>query len=607
MSSHLRRLIARKIVHSLSGLAKQNEEKLVKDITHCIKLTKITSKTSLDKPQYVLKKGIYMSRLLPEECVKQINDLTVNDLQAEESLKDSLSDININDKSIGFKFDSKSIIKTGLSKVWKEKENFGYSFLREEGNAKTVVVEYSSPNIAKPFHVGHLRSTILGNVLANVYEAAGNKVIRLNYLGDWGTQFGLLSYGFKKYGNPEELQENALHHLFKVYVQVNADVAAEKKNGERHTYNEGLKIFKKLEEGDEEELSIWKKFRDLSLAEYSRLYERFGIKYTAYECESMYQKKAKELINRLKDENLLHVHESGVNYIEVETSDPKVKSVKLLKRDGTSLYITRDIAAILDRYERYKFDIIHYVVDDSQSTHFEHMMVVLKKMKVDWPAISDIDNVHIRFGRIQGMSTRKGTAVFLDDIVMEAKDKMLETMVGRKTTKATDTQKMEENAESLGLAALIVQDLNSKRITGYKFSWEKIMSNSSTTGTHLHYVHARLCGLFKQNAGIQLDNIDDITDDIADCLCIEASAYRLVLHMIGYEDAIEVTLQRKDPVVLTQYLLMLCQLINVSYENLYIKSEPQHIAEARLLLFFCARTVLRNGLKLLGIRPLDEF
>ncbi|XP_064598777.1 probable arginine--tRNA ligase, mitochondrial [Liolophura sinensis] len=464
-----------------------------------------------------------------------------------------------------------------------------------------VVFEYSSPNIAKPFHAGHLRSTVIGHVLANLCEASGHMVTRLNYLGDWGTQFGLLTVGLKRYGNSEALKSSPMEHLFEVYVKVNSDVSREAEGGNKTstpTQREGLDIFRQLENGDTTYLDQWQELRDLSVKEYRNIYKRLGVWFDEYHGEAMYVRSAQDVINRWRNMGLLEFEkDTGVGYVDMGQHLGHSSRAKVLKSDGTSLYLTRDIAAILDRFERYQFDKIHYVVDSGQVLYFRQMAAVLNRMQTPW--LNKVrDTLHVPFGRVDGMSTRRGNVVFLKDILDESKSRMLQTIYSKETSKPVDD--VDSVADVLGVSAVIVQGLKEKRQKSYTFSWEKVLNFKSDSGVFLQYSHARLSSL-AENCGVSLSE-----DFSAGCLT-EPEAQRLVLHLTGFDTAIHEAYQELEPCILVQYLFKLGHLSNTALSCLQVKGQSTDTAQARLWLFMCSRQTLRNGLHLLGIQPLDKM
>ncbi|KAI0223882.1 putative arginine--tRNA ligase, mitochondrial [Lamellibrachia satsuma] len=472
----------------------------------------------------------------------------------------------------------------------------------EPTRAHNIVVEYSSPNIAKPFHAGHLRSTILGNYIANLAEALGHHVIRINYLGDWGTQFGLLGVAFKKYGLMDKLKEDAMQHLFDIYVKINTDVRQEEEAGKSSTiHKEGMEFFHRMEQGDKDALNLWKMCRDYSIEEFSKMYERLGVRFDEYHGEAMYHGQSINVVEEFRSRGLLQINsQTGVGYIQLGDPDSK-KYIhgNLLKSDGTTLYLTRDYAAALDRKQRYNFDKMYYVVENGQHMHFKQLVYGLRMLGCDWACIPPTE-FHVKFGRIEGMSTRRGQVVFLRNILDEAQSRMIESMKAKKTTKLDDCEDMERVADTLGVSAIIIQDLKQRRLTNYKFDWEKMLKFTGDTGIFLQYTHARLCSL-ERNAGVTLDP-HCATDTLT-----EPEARRLVQLMARFDETLQYSHAALEPSHLVQYLFTLCHLVSTANETLYVKGELDEVAKARLLLFHCSRIVLANGLHLLGITPLEKM
>ncbi|KAL3884873.1 hypothetical protein ACJMK2_024973 [Sinanodonta woodiana] len=605
MSAFLRRKLAEKLLRGVMRnhpeLRRESDaDKCTQDVVKSIRLLKVTKKTDISRGQFVLNfsdlrvQNSQLASLLQEQLNAEIRTDTEVNVSRLEGRQDALI----------LKGDPQRIAEDVLHQVKQLSPDYGYKYssdINTQNTPKgTVVVEYSSPNIAKPFHAGHLRSTIIGNFIANLYEKTGYKVIRLNFLGDWGTQFGLLAVGYQRYGNAEDLETDAMQHLFNVYVKVNQDVAREeesKNQVEQKTHKLGMEAYRKMEKGDPELLNLWQKFREMSIENYSKVYERLGVHFTEYHSESMYHKMSQGLIQRLKQENLLKFdQDTGIGYVEVDTVDDNQKKASILKSDGTSLYLTRDIAAALDRYERYKFDKIHYVVENGQHLHFQHLKGVLKKLE-PWAANLD-DDFHVKFGLVIGMSTRHGKVVFLKDILDEAKERMIETMKTKETTK--ETGNLEAVADILGVSAIIIQDLNQCRQNNYTFSWQRVLNFKADSGVFLQYAHSRLCSL-ERNCGIPLD----ITCDPVHLTSQEAQV--LLLHIARYEDVIELALNSLEPVYIVQYLLQLCHLVNGAYVHFKVKDQSRDIAQANLQLFHASRITLANGLCLLGIQPLERM
>lgn len=283
----------------------------------------------------------------------------------------------------------------------------------------TTLVEYSSPNIAKKFHAGHLRSTVIGNFIANLKQSLGNNVIRMNYLGDWGMQFGLLGAGFGQFGCPEKLKQNPLQHLFEVYVQVNKE--AERSEDIKQAARE---FFRQLEQHESQAVSLWKQFREITVSEYQRVYQRLGVHFDVYSGESFHQDQAQEVLQQLQSQGLLKTSEKGTGVVDLSLDGDMSNVCTVVRSDGTTLYITRDIAAAINRKEMYNFDEMIYVTDKSQENHFSQLFQILLSMGHSWAQRCR----HVTFGLVQGMKTRTGEVVFLEDVLDEARARMLHNM-----------------------------------------------------------------------------------------------------------------------------------------------------------------------------------
>ncbi|XP_010795028.1 probable arginine--tRNA ligase, mitochondrial [Notothenia coriiceps] len=359
-----------------------------------------------------------------------------------------VEDISAGNGVIHFKVNRKLLVEKMLEPFGKEDDHkFGLnSELFKTLKKGTTLVEYSSPNIAKKFHAGHLRSTIIGNFIANLKQSLGNNVIRMNYLGDWGMQFGLLGAGFGKFGCQEKLKQNPLQHLFEVYVQVNKEA-----EHNEDTMQAARDFFRQLEQHESEAVSLWQQFREITVDEYQRVYKRLNVHFDIYSGESFHQHGAQEVVQQLQSRGLLKTSETGAGVVDTST-DGDMSSVCAVQRaDGTTLYITRDLAAAIDRKEKYNFDEMIYVTDKGQANHFNQLFHVLRALGHSWADRCE----HVPFGLVRGMSTRSGEVVFLEDVLNEARNRMLHNMSQSKTTKEMDDP--EDTAEKVGISALIVQ------------------------------------------------------------------------------------------------------------------------------------------------------
>jgi len=487
---------------------------------------------------------------------------------------------------LNFKMNTTELARRVCAAVEKEGADFGKN---KNGAGKNIVVEYSSPNIAKPFHAGHLRSTVLGNFLCNIHQANGYNVIGINWLGDWGVQFGKLAVGFEKWGDEEKLKSEPLRHLYEVYVKVNdacsKDAELDKKAHE---------FFKRMELGDKDALAVWNRFRDLSITDLNKTFARLNIKFDVISGESqMNQEIADEAMKTLKEKGLL-VEDAGAMIVPLK--DHGLSNAILKKSDDTTLYLTRDLAAAIERYQQFKFDKMFYVVSAQQSLHFQQLFKTLELMGYTWAK----NCVHIPFGMVKGMSTRKGTAVFLDDILNEAQTTMLKTMESNAAKLEELDADPKEVADVIGVSAVVAQDFSARRIKDYDFNWSRMTSFEGRTGPYLEYAHARLCSV-ERKCGFAINPAADLS------LITEPEAALLLLEIARFPEVVKSALESLEPVVILTYLFDLSHAISVAHNVLWVKGREQPLAEARLLVYHAARVTLGNGLRLLGLTPLERM
>ncbi|XP_036727417.1 probable arginine--tRNA ligase, mitochondrial isoform X3 [Balaenoptera musculus] len=541
-----------------------------------------------------------------------------------------VSEISTGPGTVNFKINRELLTKTVLQEVIEDGSKYGLKSELFSGlPQKKIVVEFSSPNVAKKFHVGHLRSTIIGNFIANLKEALGHQVTRINYLGDWGMQFGLLGTGFQLFGYEEKLQSNPLQHLFEVYVQVNKE-AADDKNVAKSAHE----FFQRLELGDTQALALWQKFRDLSIEEYIRIYKRLGVHFDDYSGESFYREKSQEVLKLLDSKGLLQktirdsrrscaaflaffysafcsseyfptcclllpsqnpelpfcISRKGTAVVDLSGNGDPSSICTVMRSDGTSLYATRDLAAAIDRMDKYNFDKMIYVTDKGQKKHFQQVFQMLQIMGYDWAERCQ----HVPFGVVQGMKTRRGDVTFLEDVLNEIRLRMLQNMASIKTTR--ELENPQETAERVGLAALIIQDFRGFLLSDYQFSWDRVFQSRGDTGVFLQYTHARLHSL-EETFGCGYLN------DFNTACLQEPQSVSILQHLLRFDEVLYRSAQDLQPRHIVSYLLTLSHLAAVAHKTLHIKSSPPEVAGARLHLFRAARSVLANGMKLLGITP----
>nr|XP_044994795.1 probable arginine--tRNA ligase, mitochondrial isoform X3 [Jaculus jaculus] len=472
-----------------------------------------------------------------------------------------VSEISTGPGTVCFKINRELLTKAVLHQVMEDGSEYGLKSELFSGlPQRRIVVDFSSPNVAKKFHVGHLRSTLIGNFIANLKEALGHKVTRINYLGDWGLQFGLLGAGFQLFGYEEKLQSNPLQHLFEVYVQVNKE-AEEDKNIAQLAHD----FFRQLELGDVQALSLWQRFRDLSVTEYVRIYKRLGIYFDEYSGESFYREKAQAILQLLERRGLLQKTAKGSAVVDLSGNGDPSAACTVMRADGTSLYVTRDIAAALDRMDKYNFDAMIYVTDKGQQKHFQQVFQILKIMGCDWAERCQ----HVPFGIVQGMRTRRGDVTFLEDVLNEIQTRMLQNMASIKTTKALECP--EETAEKLGLAALIIQDFRGLLLSDYQFCWDRVFQSRGDTGVFLQYTHARLHSL-EETFGCGYLNDFNTT-----CLQ-EPQSVSILQHLLRFDEVLYRSSQDLQPKHIVRYLLTLSHLAAAAHRKLQIKDSPPDVA-----------------------------
>ncbi|KAG0235673.1 Arginyl-tRNA synthetase [Actinomortierella wolfii] len=485
------------------------------------------------------------------------------------------------------------------------------------GQGKIIAMDYSSPNIAKPFHGGHLRGTILGNFATRLLRGFGYTVVGINYLGDWGKQYGLLAVGFNKFGDRAKLQENPIKHLYDVYVQVN-QAALEDPEIDKQA-NE---YFCAMEAGDEKALGMWREFRELSIDIYKQMYKRLGIEFDVYSGESEAARWVPEAMSLLRSKNLLQTDpKTGALFVDLAPYD--LGMATLQRADGTTLYLTRDIAACLERRHRFRFDRHLYMIGDDQTLHLKRLFKIMELLFADEQSSSSSSSSsqqdsssrehwsrqlqHVSFGKVQGMSTRKGQAVFLEDILDTAQRTMLDKMMENVTKKTNVTgddlaeQKHREwIADQLGISAVVVQDFQAKSSKGYQFSWNRMTDATGNTGIYLQYAHARLCSI-EARSGLTVDPSADTS------LLKEPEAFDLANWISQYPEVTRQALDTLEPYLIVQYLFGLSHAISAANKVLLVKDQPEPLAKARLLLFWSARVTLGNGLELLGLVPVEKM
>lgn len=481
---------------------------------------------------------------------------------------------------VNFFVNKESLAKKVINQVLTEKENYGKS---EFGKGKTVVVEFSSPNIAKPFHIGHVRTTVIGNALSKIYQSQGYHVEKLNHLGDYGTQFGKLIVAYKLWGDKQAVEKDPIKELLKLYIRFHDEAEAKPE-----MEDEAREWFTKLENGDQEAKDLWQWFRDESLKEFSRVYDLLDIDFDSYVGESFYSDKMPAVIEELKEKNLL-VESDGAMIVDLE--DSKLPPALIQKRDGSTLYLTRDLASAFYRKKIYNFDKSIYVVGAQQELHFKQCFEIIKRMGYDWYK----DMVHVQFGMVSleegTMSTRKGRVVFLEDVLNQAIDRTRQII----EEKNPDAENIDEVAKAVGVGAVVFQELSNSRIKDYTFSWDRTLSFEGETGPYVQYTHARCCAVLRKadqpvSADINYEALSD--QDAADVLSV----------LETFNKSIMTAMKKNEPHIVTRFVLDLAQAFNKFYHNSPILVEDADLRAARLALVEATRQTIENALKILGMK-----
>lgn len=474
------------------------------------------------------------------------------------------------------------------------------------GKGKLCLVEFSSPNIAKPFHAGHLRSTIIGAFLANLYEANGWDVKRLNYLGDWGKQFGLLALGWRRFGDEQKLQENPVQHLFDVYVEINKLASEEGGKGEQ-IHDEAREFFKGMEDGKEENLLEWERFRNLSIEKYKETYARLNVHFDEYRGESKVRKHhIEDTLSKLRTMDFVSREENGA--LLADLSKFKLEKAVVERKDGTPLYLTRDIPEAEQRYEQYKFDKMIYVISSQQDLHCAQFFKILELLGHPWAQKESEGLLHINFGMVQGMSTRKGTVVFLDHILDETKEQMHDVM-RKNEVKYAQLEDPERTADIVGMTAIKIQDMAGKRINNYTFDWKRMFSFEGDTGPYLQYNHVRLCSMERMNAedGLVLPKEDLDFETMRTERLHVPEALEIVWLLAQWPDVVRTASRDHQASTIVTFCFKLTHAISSAWEKLIVKNQERDDALVRLWLYRCAKDVLSSALRLLTVTPLERM
>ncbi len=498
-----------------------------------------------------------------------------------------ISEVNAVNGFLNFKLNKNYIAKEVVEEFEKEKQHFGAGKLEKVQN---IVIDYSAPNIAKPFHIGHLRSTVIGQALYNIYKFLGYNVTGINHLGDYGTQFGKLIEGYKRWGTEYDIENNPIDELTKIYIRIN-NLCKE----DESVLEECRNNFKKLEDGDEYCTTLWKKFRDLSLKEFNKVYDVLGIKFDSLNGEAFYSDKMPEIINILEKAGKLEESE-GAKVVKLGEEMPPCL---IIKSNGSTTYATRDLAAIKYRAETYDFDKAIYVTSYEQILHFKQVFETAKYLGLAPKYTNGL--VHVPFGMVLSkdgkMSTREGKIIKLEDLLNEAIEKSRKVI----ENKNPNLENKEEIAKKVGIGAVIFNDLANSRIKDELFDWDTMLNFNGETGPYVQYTTVRAKSVLEK-AGYQPDikdvNIEKMND---------IDSQKIINQLYNFNNILKSVTEKEEPSILARYLIDLAQNFSSFYNNCHIITEDKELQNARLYITYMVKTVLEKGLNLLGIQVPEKM
>ena len=507
------------------------------------------------------------------------------ELRAGITLPSSITKAEVKGGYLNFFEDRAGAASATIKRVLAEGENYGHS---DEGSGKNVCVEFSSINIAKPFHIGHLPSTAIGNSLNRIYKALGYNTIAINHLGDWGTQFGKMIVAYKKWGGGKPIEESTVRELVKLYVRFHEE--AEK---DESLNDEARAWFRKIEQGDSEAVDLWQRMKTLTLKEVGEVYKLLGVEFDSYAGESFYEDKMQAVIDELDAKGLLKT-DKGAKIVDL--SEYNMPPCIIVKSDGATLYATRDLAAAIYRKKTYDFVKIIYVVAYQQNLHFQQFFKVLELMGYDWVK----DCVHVNFGMVSmeegTLSTRHGNVVYLEDVLNASIEKTLEII----KEKSPDLEDKEAAARAVGVGAVVWGILYNSRIKDTSFSWKKMLNFDGETGPYAQYTHARCCSVLRKAGGYDEADID--------CTLLSGEAETaLVKAIAAFPDTVKAAAEKYEPYLIARAAIEICSRFNKFYYDCRIMDDDMHIRNARLALTDAARICIKNALYLVGLEAPERM
>ena len=569
-------------------IAKTIENVKSKEIYTYIEVPKDTKNGDYAFPCFRLAKTLRKS---PPEIANQIKEkLEENGISNSEIIKK----VEIAGGYLNFYISSKIFTKEVLEQI-SNNEKFGIEPEDDKNKEKNIVIDYSAPNIAKPFHIGHLRSTVIGAALYNIYKYLGYNVTGINHLGDYGTQFGKLIEGYKRWGKEYDIESDPINELTKIYIRINTACKEDEQILQACRDN-----FKKLEDGDSYCVEIWKKFRELSLKEFQRVYNLLGSTFDSWNGEAFYSDKMQEVIEILEKSGKLK-ESQGAKIVELEEQGINTPCI-IVKSNGSSTYATRDLAAILYRARNYNFDKALYVTSYEQVLHFKQVFATAKYLGLDEKYIKGLE--HVSFGMVLlptgKMSTREGNIVKLEELLNEAIERAKEII----EQKNPELENKEEVAKKVGIGAIIFNDLSNSRVKDEVFDWNNILNFQGETGPYIQYTYVRTKSVLKK-AGIKIDNIpcDMVNFDSLE----DTYSQNIIKLLYDFHNILVQVTEKNEPSILSRYLIELAKAYSVFYNENRIMVEDVNIKNSRIYLTFAVGKVLKIGANLLGIEMPEKM
>lgn len=516
------------------------------------------------------------------KVLKKAPPVIATELKEKIEEDNNVEKVNIVGGYLNFYINKLELTKSVLTEIDLKNDNYGSN---ETGKDKTIIVEYSSPNIAKPFHIGHLRNTVIGSALYKIYKYLGYNAIGINHLGDYGTQFGKMIEGYKRWGTEYDLENNPIDQCMDIYVRINNLCKEDESVLEQCREN-----FKKIEDGDPYYVEIWNKFKNLSLKEFQKIYDLLGVTFDSFNGEAFYSDKMDEVVEKLQENSCLKDSE-GAKIVDLEDKGLGVCIIK--KSDGSSIYATRDLAAILYRAKTYDFDKCLYVVAYEQNLHFKQIFEVAKCLDLPKKCLNGLE--HVAYGMVRlttgKMSTREGTVIKVDELLQEAIDRVEKVI----EDKNPEMENKEEEAKKIGIGAVIFNNVCSTIIKDQVFDWNTVLNFNGETGPYIQYIYVRTKSVLEK-AGY-IPNIEDVKFEVLQ----DKESLKVISVLYNFENILMSVVEKNEPSLLARYLIELAQAYSNFYNENKIIDDNKNIQDARVYLSKAVGTVLKTGASLLGI------